>query len=108
MTRLIRTALVLGFVSTTAAAQDACPWAGGEYEFKEHGIYGDFTVNADCTEMVWSSLSDGPETSALERSKDGWKGELERARFELLENGKNLRITGHGGAMRQSNATRKN
>ena len=101
-------ALCLGIAASPALAADNCPWAGGEYAFKEHGIYGDFTINSDCTEMVWNRLSDGPETAALERSKDGWKGKLEKARVELLENGHNLRVTGDGGAMRQTKATRKN
>ncbi|WP_164660790.1 hypothetical protein [Tropicibacter sp. Alg240-R139] len=95
-----------GLMVSTAVS--ACPWASGGYAFSEHGIYGDFTVNADCTEIVWSRLSDGPETSALERTKHGWAGELEKADIELLDNGENLRITGTGGAMRQVRAERKN
>ncbi|MBO9450600.1 hypothetical protein J7426_10050 [Tropicibacter sp. R16_0] len=91
-----------------AGAASACPWASGDYAFSEAGIYGDFTVNADCTEMVWDRSSDGPETAALERTKHGWKGELEKADVELLENGENLRVTGNGGAMRQVRAERKN
>ncbi len=106
--RIYLMALGLGLASFAATSAPACPWAGGEYEFREHGIYGDFTVNADCTELVWSRLSDAPETSALEKSKAGWKGELSKARFELLENGHNLRITGDGGAMRQTKAKRTN
>ena len=91
-----------------SGAASACPWASGDYAFSEAGIYGDFTVNADCTEMVWDRSSDGPETAALERTKHGWKGELEKADVELLENGENLRVTGNGGAMRQVRAERKN
>ncbi|TMV04771.1 hypothetical protein FGK63_16945 [Ruegeria sediminis] len=102
------TTFCLGLAAVPAFAQEACPWAGGEYSFKEHGVYGDFTVNADCTELVWSRLSDGPETSALEKTKHGWKGELEKADFELLDNGHSLRITGTGGAMRQTRAERTN
>jgi hypothetical protein len=101
-------ALGFGLTSVAATYASACPWADGEYAFKEHGIYGDFTVNSDCSELVWTRLSDNSETSALEKSKDGWTGELSKARFELLENGKNLRITGDGGAMRQTKARRKN
>ncbi len=93
---------------TISGAAFACPWASGEYAFSERGIYGDFTVNAECTEMVWSRLSDGAETAALKRTKNGWAGELEKADVELLDNGKNLRITGTGGAMRQVRAERKN
>ncbi|MFC3615812.1 hypothetical protein ACFORG_18840 [Lutimaribacter marinistellae] len=91
-----------------ALAQSACPWAGGQYEFKEHGIYGDFTVNADCSQMTWSRLSDEPETSAMVRSKNGWEGSLDKADFELLDDGTHLRITGNGGAMRQTRAKRVN
>ena len=101
-------ALCFGMTAAPAFAADTCLWAGGDYSFSEHGIYGDFTINGDCTEMVWSRLSDGPETTALEKSKDGWKGRLEKVRVELLENGRNLRLTGDGGVMRQTKATRKN
>ncbi len=102
------TALALGLATTSVAADETCAWAGGAYSFSDHGIYGDFTVNADCTEMVWSRLSDGSETSALTRSKQGWKGELDKADFELLENGHSLRLTGNGGVMRASKAKRTN
>lgn len=100
--------LCLGLAAASAHADETCLWAGGEYRFSEHGIYGDFSINGDCTEMVWSRLSDGPETTALERSKNGWKGRLTKVRVELLENGRSLRITGDGGVMRQTKATRKN
>ncbi|GAB5436042.1 hypothetical protein [Falsiruegeria mediterranea] len=105
--RLFSTITFVGALTLSGAAF-ACPWASGDYAFSEHGVYGDFTVNADCTEMVWSRLSDGAETTALERTKHGWAGELEKADVELLDNGKNLRITGTGGAMRQARAERKN
>lgn len=108
MSRLLALSALCLTLATPALAADSCAWSGGEYEFKEHGIYGNFSVNADCTEMTWSRLSDAPETSALERSKDGWKGSLSKADFELLENGESLRITGDGGAMRQTRAKRVN
>ena len=105
--RLSLTALCLSLTVAPAFAAETCPWAGGEYSFKESGIYGDFSINSDCTTMVWSRLNE-PETTVLERSKGGWKGRLTKVRVELLENGHNLRITGDGGVMRQTKATRKN
>ncbi len=105
---LCTAALCLSASAVPAFADETCPWAGGEYEFKEHGIYGDFTVNGDCTQLVWSRLSDGPETTALAKTNGGWEGKLEKVDVELLENGRNLRITGNGGAMRQASAKRKN
>lgn len=105
---LVVTTLCLGLAALPALADETCAWAGGEYAFKDHGIYGDFTVNADCTELVWSRLKDAPETTALEKTKKGWKGALNKASFELLENGESLRITGVGGVMRSSKAARKN
>lgn len=110
MNRFLRlTTLCLGLATLPALAAEACPWAGGAYKFRDHGVYGDFTVNANCTQLVWSRLTDEPETTALERTKHGWKGELSKASFVLLENGTSLRITGVGGVMRQSNnVTRQN
>lgn len=96
-------ALILG-----PAQAAACAWAGGAYSFSERGVYGDFTVNDDCTQMVWDRSSDGPETTALTRSKDGWKGALEKVEVELLENGHNLRLTDRGGPTRQTKASREN
>lgn len=104
---LFLTALCLSLVGATAYSADACPWAGGDYTFRDSGIDGTFTVNGDCTQLVWSRLSE-PETTALTRSKHGWVGNLTKVKVELLENGRNLRVTGDGGAMRQSNATRNN
>ncbi|SDC20061.1 hypothetical protein [Ruegeria marina] len=95
-------------LAAPALAADACPWADGQYAFSEHGIYGDFAVNADCTELVWDRLSNAPETTPLERSRDGWKGALSKADVELLENGEHLRLTSTGGAMRQVKAKREN
>lgn len=102
------TALSFAVGVSYAAAAGACPWAGGIYAFKSHGFSADFTVNDGCTEMVWSRLSSGPETSALAKTKDGWKGQFSKGDIELLENGENLRFTGTGGPMRQSRAERKN
>lgn len=102
-----RTALCLAMVAAPALAA-ACPWADGTYHFSEHGIYGDFTVNANCTQLVWSRSSDGPETTSLQRTKRGWKGTLERADFELLENGHSLTISDPGGISRPARAERTN
>lgn len=101
-------ALCAGFASGPLAAAGPCPWAGGEYAFKEHGIDGNFSVDGDCTQLVWDRLSDGAETTALTPSKDGWVGKLSKVQVELLENGHNLRITAYGGATRQSKAERTN
>lgn len=100
-------ALCLG-LATPAMAADTCPWSDGQYAFREHGIYGDFAVNGDCTELVWDRLSNAPETTTLERSKHGWKGKLSKADVELLDNGESLRLTSTGGAMRQVKAKREN
>jgi len=108
MRHLSLIALCLALTGTTAHAQGACPWAGGKYAFSEHGIYGDFTVDAACSQIVWNRMSDGPETVALERTGDGWKGSLEKAQVLLLDNGANLRVTDYGGPTRQFNATKSN
>ena len=100
--------LSLAVVAGPAWAASDCPWAGGQYAFSDHGVYGDFTVNADCTELVWERIKDQPETTVLERTKAGWSGELSKASFELLENGRNLRLVGSGGLARSSSAKRKN
>lgn len=97
-----------GFLAAPAFAQEACPWAGGDYAFRDHGIYGDFTVDAGCTQMTWSRLADGPETSALERTDRGWAGELERANFVLLEDGVHVNLKEVGGPQRRSRVDRKN
>ena len=97
-----------GLLSVPAFAQETCPWAGGDYAFRDHGIYGGFVVDADCTQMTWSRLADGPETSALERTNTGWAGELERATFVLLEDGVHVNLTVLGGAQRRSRVDRQN
>lgn len=91
-------------VALPAISASACPWAGGNYSFKEHGIYGTFTVNGSCSEIVWSRLSDGPETQPLEKSKNGWSANMNKAKVELLENGTSLRVSDYGGVSRQFTA----
>ncbi|MEX0283667.1 MAG: hypothetical protein AB3N23_03560 [Paracoccaceae bacterium] len=98
----VLTALGLTALSSTA---HACAWAGGDYSFKENGIYGELRVNADCTEIWWKRLEE-PETVPLARTDDGWRGELERVDVELLENGHSLRIF-DGGVMRSARAEPK-
>ncbi len=98
-------ALCIGVTAGPALAADTCPWAGGSFDFKENGIYGELDVNADCTQLVWKRV-DEPQTTALTRTKNGWKGELERVDVELLENGKSLRIY-DGGVMRQTSVKPK-
>lgn len=108
-TRLILIAFSAGFASAPALAQEECPWAGGDYAFSDHGIYGDFTVDAKCTQLEWSRLADGPEVAALKRVDGGWTGALERADFKLLEDGEHLNIrSSGGGAQRRSKVKRKN
>lgn len=97
-----------GLLAAPAFAQDACPWAGGDYAFRDHGIYGGFVVDAECTQMTWSRLSDGTETSALERTDAGWAGELERATFVLLDDGEHVNLKVLGGAQRRSRVDRNN
>ncbi len=106
--QLILISLCAGVAAGPALAQDACPWAGGDYAFSDHGIYGDFVVDATCTQMEWSRLSDGPESSTLERTKDGWAGALEKADFVLTEDGRHVLIKDPGGPQRRSVVRRKN
>ena len=81
-------------VALPAISASACPWAGGDYSFKEHS----------CSEIVWSRLSDGPETQPLEKSKHGWSANMNKAKVELLENGSSLRVSDYGGISRQFTA----
>ena len=90
----------LGFFTASNVMATACPWASGAYDFKENGIYGEFDVNGDCTQMVWKRLQE-PETTALKKTKDGWRGELTKVDVVLLENGHSIRIF-DGGIMRQT------
>lgn len=107
---MIRPILVILFlvnVTTAPVMADAnCAWAGGEYSFSDSGVYGELSVNEDCSHMTWKRRQT-PETVPLERTRDGWKGRLERAHVELLENGRSLRIS-DGGVLRHSTAERKN
>ena len=92
--------LLSACLGLTAGAASACPWAGGAYSFKESGIYGEFTVTADCSQMTWKRLSD-PETVPLERTKHGWLGKLKKVDAELLDNGHSIRLY-DSGLMRQT------
>lgn len=105
--KLLFATLSLGLAAAPAIAQSTCPWAGGEYRFSDHGIYGDFSVNADCTEVVWDRLTD-PETSPLEMTRQGWSGKLSKVSVILLEDGDHVEVTAYGGITRRSKTDRTN
>ena len=91
--------LSLALAVQPALSATACPWAGGSYSFRESGVYGELSVNGNCTEMRWKRLKE-PEITTLKRTRAGWKGKLKRVDVELLENGRSLRIFDTG-VMRQ-------
>lgn len=103
MTRFVALSFVCFALSPLAAAADtSCPWSGNSYAFADHGIYGDFVVDANCTQVTWDRLSDGPEVAPLERISGGWTGDLEKVRVKLLEDGEHVQLTAYGGISRRS------
>lgn len=100
-------AVFFGFVASASFAQTDCPWANGEYHFSEQGIYGDFTVNSNCTEMVWKRLNDA-EVTQLEVTSMGWTGSLSRVYVDLLEDGIHVQVTAHGGVTQRARTKRLN
>jgi len=105
--RFTPVAFGIALAATPALAQTNCPWAAGEYRFSESGIYGDFSVNADCTEMVWDRLTE-PETTALEAANNGWSGELTKVAVVLLDDGDHVQVTVYGGQTRRVRIKRTN
>jgi hypothetical protein len=66
-----------------ATSATACQWAGGTYKGNELNFRTEFSVNADCTEMVFQSSgsagfqkADTPETFKLVATKKGWETEI--------------------------------
>ncbi len=104
MTRVFSLPAFALALALPAVAAQACPWAGGAYDIRDSGFYGDFSVNAGCTEIVGNWLQDDQKTSPLERTKHGWRGLFDRADVELLENGSSVRIYGPGGVARSTKA----
>jgi hypothetical protein len=89
-------------VSATAAA--ACPWGGGTYKGNEANFRTEFTVSADCAEMVFQSSgsagfqeADTPATFALTEAKQGWQTEIHGVQTTLKDDGKWIRFVGPGG-----------
>lgn len=105
--RLALLAICFGCAAVPAVAQTDCPWAGGEYRFQDSGIYGDFSVNADCTELVWDRLTE-PETTVLELGREGWSGNLTKVAVVLLSEGNRVQVTAYGGLTRRSTVERVN
>lgn len=105
--RLFLSVVWLGFISLPTHAQANCPWAGGEYRFSDHGIYGEFSVNGDCTELVWDRLSE-PENTSLQVGDNGWFGELSKVAVVLLSDGDYVQVTAYGGISRKSKTMRTN
>lgn len=86
-----------------ASSVAACPWAGGTYKGKEGNFTTSFTVNADCTEMVFQSSgsagfqqADTPETFVLAATDKGWQTEIHGVKTTLVANGKRIEFIGPG------------
>jgi hypothetical protein len=105
--RRLLVAIGVGLAAGPGFAQSACPWADGEYRFSNYGVYGDFQVNSDCTEVVWDHLTE-PEVASLEETSDGWSGKLSKVSVVLLRDGDHLNVTVYGGLSRRSKAERRN
>jgi len=88
-------------ISATGAA--ACPWAGGSYKGNEMGFRTEFSVNANCTEMVFQSsgsagfqAADTPETFALSAAGKGWQADIHGVETTLTDGGKWVHFNGPG------------
>jgi len=88
------------FGATSAAA---CPWAGGTYSGNELNFRTTFTVNSECTEMVFQSSgsagfqqADTPETFTLTATDKGWTTDIHEIKTTLIPNGKRIEFIGPG------------
>ena len=88
-------------ISATSVA--ACPWADGTYKGNEMNFRTTFTVNSDCSEMVFQSSgsagfqqADTPETFTLSATDKGWVTEIHGVKTTLIPNGKRIEFIGPG------------
>jgi len=86
-----------------ATSVAACPWAGGTYKGNEMNFRTTFTVNSDCSEMVFQSSgsagfqqADTPETFTLSATDKGWVTEIHGVKTTLIPNGKRIEFIGPG------------
>ena len=91
------------FALCAASAATACPWAGGTFSGNDLNFQAEFSVNADCTEMVFQSSgnagfqkTDVPETFALSPSRHGWEADIHGVTATLLSGGKLVDFVGSG------------
>ncbi len=98
-----RLSIFTGAAILAASSVAACPWAGGTYSGNEQQFETEFTVNADCTEMVFQSSgsagfqqADTPETVALAATDKGWTSTFPKGTITLLADGKQVEFIGPG------------
>lgn len=96
---LVLAALVIPAV---AAAED-CHWAGGSFHGEKVDFQAHFTVNADCTDMVFESSGsygiqeqDVPQTFALVNNKHGWVADINGVDATLARQGTFVNFVGKG------------
>jgi len=87
----------------SATSAVACPWAGGTYSGNELNFRTTFTVNSECSEMVFQSSgsagfqqADKPETFALNATDKGWVTDISGVKTTLIPNGKRIEFIGPG------------
>lgn len=107
-------AILSAAVLFSASAAAACPWAGGIYKGNELGFRTDFSVNAECTEMVFESSgsagfqeNDKPESFALTATSKGWETDIHSVDTTLTADGKWVHFNGPG-VNRELHVTREN
>lgn len=96
-------AIVGAVTLLSASAAAACPWAGGIYKGNEMNFRTEFSVNGECTEMVFQSSgsagfqqADTPETFALSATGKGWETNIHSVKTTLDSEGKWVRFNGPG------------
>lgn len=96
-------AIIAAVTIFSANAATACPWAGGIYKGNELNFRTEFTVNADCTEIVFQSSgsagfqkADTPETFALGVTDKGWETDIHGVNTILVDKGSRVHFIGPG------------
>ncbi len=92
-------AILLSCASVTAA----CPWAGGSFQGNTGNFRTEFTVNKDCTSMVFESSGNAgfqrpntAETFALASNSEGWAANINGVTATLLRSGRWVNFIGLG------------
>lgn len=95
--------LLSAIAALLATGAAACPWAGVSQKGTHQNLQFEFTMNEDCSEVVFQSTgnagfqpADTPETFAVAPTEEGWAADINSVTTTFLKDGRWIDFIGSG------------